>query len=87
MYTCRCNWVTMLYSRKSTEHCKPAIMEKNNNHYIKKVNLIIKKEMDFQYNLSSLLITKLCELFVVLIVHFILTILKFVLLTIYGNST
>ena len=30
-----CNWVTMLYSRKSTEHGKPAIMEKNNNHYIK----------------------------------------------------
>ena len=23
-----CNWVTMLYSRKLTEHCKPAIMEK-----------------------------------------------------------
>ena len=22
------NWVTMLYSRKLTEHCKPAIMEK-----------------------------------------------------------
>ena len=28
MYTCMCNWVTMLYSRKMTEHCKPAIMEK-----------------------------------------------------------
>ena len=25
----------MLYSRKLTEHCKPAIMEKNINHYIK----------------------------------------------------
>ena len=23
-----CDWVTMLYSRKLTEHCKPAIMEK-----------------------------------------------------------
>ena len=23
-----CNWVTLLYSRKLTEHCKPAIMEK-----------------------------------------------------------
>ena len=34
MYTCTCNWVTMLYSRKLTEHCKPAIMEKNKNHYI-----------------------------------------------------
>ena len=28
MYTCMCNWVTLLYSRKLTEHCKPAIMEK-----------------------------------------------------------
>ena len=26
----------MLYSRKLTEHCKPAIMEKIKNHYIKK---------------------------------------------------
>ena len=23
-----CNWLTMLYGRKLTEHCKPAIMEK-----------------------------------------------------------
>ena len=29
-------WDTMLYSIKLTEHCKPAIMEKNKNHYIKK---------------------------------------------------
>ena len=29
-----CNWVTMLYSRKLMEHCKPAIMKKN--HSIKK---------------------------------------------------
>ena len=28
MYTCMCNWVTLLYSRKLTEHCKPAMMEK-----------------------------------------------------------
>ena len=28
MYTYMCNWVTMLYSRKLTEFCKPAIMEK-----------------------------------------------------------
>ncbi len=33
MYTCMCNWVTMLYSRKLTEHCKPAVMEKNKNNY------------------------------------------------------
>ena len=28
MYICTCDWVTLLYSRKLTEHCKPAIMEK-----------------------------------------------------------
>ena len=33
MCTCMCNWVTMLYSRKLAEHCKPAIKEKN--HQIK----------------------------------------------------
>ena len=27
----------MLYGRKLTEHCKPAIMEKNKNYHIKKV--------------------------------------------------
>ena len=32
MYTCMCDWVTLLYSRKLAEHCKPAIMEKNKNH-------------------------------------------------------
>ena len=32
-----CDWVTMLYSRILTEHCKPGIMEKN--HYKKKTNL------------------------------------------------
>ena len=37
MYTCMCDWVTLLYSRKLTEHCKPAIMEKN--HYFKKILL------------------------------------------------
>ena len=29
MYTCMCNWVTMIYCRKLKEHCKQAIMEKN----------------------------------------------------------
>ena len=32
MHTCMCNWVILLYNRKLTEHCKPAIMEKNKNH-------------------------------------------------------
>ena len=28
MYTCMCNWITLLNSRKLPQHCKPAIMEK-----------------------------------------------------------
>ena len=28
MYTCMCDGVTMLYNRKLTVHCTPAIMEK-----------------------------------------------------------
>ena len=28
MYACMCDWVTLLYSRKMTEHCKQAIMKK-----------------------------------------------------------
>ena len=28
MYMCMCDWVILLYSRKLTEHCKPAIVEK-----------------------------------------------------------
>ena len=31
-----CNFVTMLYNGKLTEHYKTAIMEKNKNHYILK---------------------------------------------------
>ena len=34
IYTCLCNWVSVLYSRKLTEHCKPAIMKKNNKNII-----------------------------------------------------
>ena len=30
MYTCMCNWVTLLCSVKLTEHCKPAITQKIN---------------------------------------------------------
>ena len=53
MYTCMCNWVTMLYSSKLTEHCKSAMMEKNNNHYIKKIKIIIKLSFNsLDWNLS-----------------------------------
>ena len=38
MSICMCDWVTLLYSRKLTEHCKPTIMEK-----IKIINKKIKK--------------------------------------------
>ena len=38
MYTCMYHRVTLLYSRKLTEHCKPAIMEK--------MKIIIKKEKE-----------------------------------------
>ena len=27
-YTCVCDWITLLRTRKLTEHCKPTIMEK-----------------------------------------------------------
>ena len=28
MHTCVCDWVTLLYRRKLTEHCKSVIIEK-----------------------------------------------------------
>ena len=28
MYICTCDWISLLYSRKLTEHYKPAMMEK-----------------------------------------------------------
>ena len=33
MYTCMCNWVIFLYSRKLTENCKTSYNGKNKNHY------------------------------------------------------
>ena len=33
VYVCVCDWVTLLYSRKLTEHYKPVIVEKIKNHY------------------------------------------------------
>ena len=35
-----CDWVTLLYSRKLTKHCNPAIMGKNKNHLIIKSQLL-----------------------------------------------
>ena len=54
-YTCMCNWVTMKYSRKLTEHCKPAVI-KNKNHYIKeKNNKFINKQKRKEWELFSLI--------------------------------
>ena len=57
-----CNWVTMLHSRKLTDHCKPAIMEKNKNHiYIKENDmkeLIYKIETNSQNLKSNLWLLK-----------------------------
>ena len=36
MYTYMCDWVTLLYRRKLTEHCKSAIMEKIRITFLKK---------------------------------------------------
>ena len=40
-----CNWVTLLYSKKLTEQCKPAIVEKNKNH-LKKIKYFEVKRLD-----------------------------------------
>ena len=40
-----CNWVTMLYSRELTEHCKLAIMKKINIIIYKKGKVIQSHEM------------------------------------------
>ena len=37
-----CDWVTLQYSRKLKEHCKPAIMEKIKIHYKKIINSHVK---------------------------------------------
>ena len=39
MYMCMHDWVTLLYSRKLTENCKPAIVEKNKNYLNKRKNI------------------------------------------------
>ena len=42
VYICMCDWVTLLSSRKLTEHCKPTIMEKIKIIKRKKNNGILK---------------------------------------------
>ena len=64
MYTCMCNWVTMLYSEKLTKHCKPVekikiiINEKRGEYY----SAIKKNEiMSFTTTWMQLEILKLSE--------------------------
>ena len=55
------NWVTLLYSRKFTEHCKPAIM--------KKIKIIIYKKCSWKVILDRIeiyIILKCTAIFVVL---------------------
>ena len=40
-----CEGVTMLYSRKLTEHCKPAIMEKKKSLHKKSILWDVKQEL------------------------------------------
>ena len=44
MYTCMCDWVTLLCSRKLIEHCKSAIMEK--------IKIIMKKKVGLSSSLD-----------------------------------
>ena len=55
MYTCMCNWVTMLYIRKLTEHCKPAIMEKKIIIQKKLISFFNKNELKIYFRIISLL--------------------------------
>ena len=38
VYICMCDWVSLLYCRKLTEHCKLAVMEKIKITILKKEN-------------------------------------------------
>ena len=57
MYICMCDWVTLLYSRKLTEHGKPAILEKIKNNFknkmLNKKDYSIKKQDLFFYFLAK----------------------------------
>ena len=46
-----CDWVTLLYSRKLTEHCKQAIVEK--------IKIIEKKQQEKIKNKKNFLVTTL----------------------------
>ena len=60
IYTCMCNWVTMLYSRKLTEHCKPAIMKKIykkvSNHSTVHIQILINSYLNDNSHFTHFLI-------------------------------
>ena len=41
IYVCVCDWVSLLYYRKLTEHCKPAITEKIKIIFKKRVMIMV----------------------------------------------
>ena len=56
-----CNWVTVLYSRKLTEHCKPAIMEKKIKIIIyikKKTNTVMPRKDAYDGLITRLVMAK-----------------------------
>ena len=54
MYTCMCDWVNLLDSRKLTEHYKPTIMEKIEIIKKKKKNLQEMKRVQVMVYLTPL---------------------------------
>ena len=62
MYTCMCNWVTLLYSRKLTEHCKPAIMEKIKKSLLKKKEMLFVRPIKFNLHMVSVLFKEKSEI-------------------------
>ena len=54
MYTYMGDWVTLLYSRKWTEHYKAARMDKNTNHEKNNKNLLyLATYLEMFYNCSG----------------------------------
>ena len=53
MYMCMCDWVTLLYGRKLTEHCKPTVMEKRKSIFKKLPGLGGAREEQEQHRASE----------------------------------
>ena len=55
-----CDWITLLYNRKLTEHCKLAIMEKK-NHYKAKKNHPRRSPQNLVYHKTNYSSAKDCK--------------------------